>query len=118
MHHAPYHEQFWVVAGTAAPVIALSLTVIITGLARSKAVNAPVSWRTATWPVFWFAITSADFIAMGYLTFVSLMSLAHGADRMSPTTVAVLAFLGVIAVWFVAVSNTITPKEESEEPSS
>jgi hypothetical protein len=71
-----------------------------------------------SWPVFWFAITSADFIAMGYLTFVALLSLANEEDRMSPTTAAVLAFAGVLAVWASASSDTIAGKEESEQPPS
>jgi hypothetical protein len=97
----PYHEAFWVAAGTAAPVIALALAVALADVGRTftsftergdpKPAQIGVALALAV-------IAVADFIAMGVVLAISLFSLAQGVDRGPPSVTAWMLGVGLTVV--------------------
>ena len=93
--HAVYHEAFWVVAGTAAPVVALAAVV---------AVGPTYDMSTALLGKVAFALISIATLAELAVLSASLISVSVGRDVLSPVVTAVLAvggFLLLFAATFV-----------------
>ena len=79
-----YHETFWVVAGTAAPIIALAAVVSIGQVPKEVLKAAPLKtpaarWKFAAWLVT-YACNAADLLLMLSVLRDSLNSLARHAD--------------------------------------
>jgi hypothetical protein len=112
-----YHETFWVVAGTAAPVIALALAVVSSDFARNMPRKSAPPWyrqyhrRSAL-------LTVADFFLMTALLGVSLTSLAWSRDVIPPDYVAWLACLGLLTVGSLSIDagRTYRPPRRGDTP--
>lgn len=98
-----YHEQFWVVAGTAAPVLALTAVVAIRGwLSRAwRVINEGGLFSTA---VLVYALAAGQFAAEFWVFTDALNSLGEGHDVASPArmTIFLQAALGLLVAQVVA----------------
>lgn len=116
-----YHETYWVVVGTAAPVIALAQIValpdVMSTLIESASAKAPRGWRAGLlWfldiflpvPVVMLAI--ANLVNQGTILWLALQSLNQRADYVWPSRVAVFSvgglFLLALEVAVVALLRT------------
>jgi hypothetical protein len=93
--HAEYHEQFWVVAGTAAPVIALAAVV---------AAGPTYDMSSARLGKVVFTVISIATLAELAVLCVSLISISVRDAVLSPVVAVVLAvggFLLLFAATFV-----------------
>ncbi len=109
-----YREQFWVVAGAAAPVIALAAVVATNDAAKQadewkaeqrKFGAGPVNWMAWLLVVsgslaYWLLGLTAGLEAL-VLT-LSLASLASGYDQLTPPAVTFLCVIGLYAMSFQA----------------
>jgi hypothetical protein len=107
----PYHDNFWITAGTAAPVIALAAVVGLTEgfkkdshIIRLRATAGHASWRAVHGPrantLTWLVLLIA-FLNVGGQAFVlqaALMSLQDSKNELSPSTATLVLYWGVLAV--------------------
>ena len=112
--YGPYREQVWVVIATAAPVIALALTVVFgdaTGTLRSGGprTDQPSDPRQLEWPfVFWlFTITIAvtDFMLMILVFAYALGSLPAGKNEYDPHRLINYTVIGLVGVALASIVN-------------
>ncbi len=107
-----FHADFWVVVGTAAPVIALS-TILVSGDQLQLDIEIEISTGKAPGDIpfrqwsdlqyssfFWGMVTGIIILAQAGTFAVSLLSLTRESNVLSPTLVTVAEFfsLGVLAV--------------------
>jgi hypothetical protein len=103
-----FHADFWVVAGTAAPIIALS-SILVNGdqiqvgidLERATGkVRADIpfrKWPSEYYPIFfWYIVTVVIDLFQAITLFVSLMSLAQESNFLSPAFVAVAELFSLV----------------------
>jgi predicted Kef-type K+ transport protein len=119
--HEQYHEQFWVLAGTTAPVIGLALTVAA-GEMWGKTLEDR-EWERAVYALIWGAwvVAVADFVAMFLLLGFSLASLRNRADTTSLTLNTGLALFGVaglLAVTFLTAVVKVLTKGSGKSPAN
>lgn len=91
--HAAYHEQFWVVAGTAAPVIALAAVLVL---------GPSYDMSTALLGKVVFTLISMATLAELVVLCTSLISLSVGRDVLSPVVAGVLAVGGFVLLFAAA----------------
>lgn len=113
--HAPYHEQFWVIAGAAAPVIALALALAMSDLYRGVMLPPQrVDGSFTPVAIGTFAIALIDFVLMAFLLFESLASIYMGKDAVSPVFGLVVAPVGLLLVLFASVETVLLRLTASE----
>ena len=94
-----YHEAFWVVIGTAAPVIGLALTVLFVELVRNSIVAELVQHRfVGVIALLGFLISVVDFVAMIWLLNSSITSLASSVDAYPLETAEFVVLTGLFGV--------------------
>lgn len=114
--HEHYHEAFWVVTGTAAPVIALAVVVAIPDLADVRYRVPAAVWekgKAARWAMVGTYAAFFDFMLMAYLLPVSLWSIANGKNEIAPSLAVTLATVGVILV-FISTATAIFGRQEGD----
>jgi hypothetical protein len=92
-----YHEAFWVVIGTAAPVVALSLTVSATrGIRASKRHGRGALWL--------YTLSIVGYCAVAAIMFNALDSLRTKSDAEMGTAeiVMLFAFVDMFAITILA----------------
>jgi hypothetical protein len=112
-----FHADFWVVAGTAAPIIALS-AILVDSDQLQLAIDLEVAsgmpedipmwkWTADRWAIFgWSVITLIITFFQALILAVSLLSLAGQSNYFSPVSVALaesasLVLLGLISLRLV-----------------
>jgi hypothetical protein len=109
--HDHYHETFWLIAGTAAPVIALALVVAIGDLSRagqhigdlSRATDrtwrrTSLEWRKYRIYTTCIWVEMLDFLAMTGVLALSLYSVVTGQDQGSLPVAGWVLACGLLAV--------------------
>jgi hypothetical protein len=97
-----YHSEFWMVAGAAAPVIALANVVPMssTFLAVSKDMDTWANWLV-------YVLSAANITVQAYVLSGALYSLAEGRDTDSLRLVTSFEMIGLILVLGVAAFSAI-----------
>lgn len=105
-----YHEAFWVVIGTAAPVIALSYVVAISEIVKAYPLRIPK--RYATRYIVQMALTMLGFtLTLITLTF-TLASLDHGHNSMPTAVAGLLTLISLFGAMFTAGMYLWFPRKE------
>jgi hypothetical protein len=105
-----FHETFWVVVGTAAPVIALACVVSMSdGLGSFASFTrsirrVPKIRRTMLWLA---ALGGINFANQGVMLFVALFSLAVGKDEGDLLTSVLLTTGGIVLLFVTTFENKI-----------
>jgi hypothetical protein len=104
-----YHETFWVVAGTAAPVIALAAVVTVSSTSRAVAEAAEnfdgwATLRATAGPIIAYVAAGIDIVWMANLLGESLGSLGAGTDSTSIGSAIFSAEAGLFLLLFAAVA--------------
>jgi hypothetical protein len=115
-----YHESFWVVVGTAAPVIGLANTVSITD-AINTWIESKHSKDDFHFVTFLFSVvivsSLTSFIMEGAVLIIALQSLAANKDAKTPISSEVCISVGLFAVLFT-LAYSITLKFSLKEGES
>jgi hypothetical protein len=104
--HEHYHEAFWVVAGTAAPVIALALAVTTSDLYGGGIVLPDRGPGKVLRTVGYIAYLAAaiDFVLMVALLGLSLGSLYAREDVLTPIVGLIAGLAGLLFVLFASIA--------------
>ena len=97
--HEHYHEAFWVVTGTAAPLIALAIVVVMGDTLSALPRHMPKLPRR-DWTVSWSArIAGFTFAITLALLALSLFSLGKRSDEVPLPVAGATALLGLAGVY-------------------
>jgi hypothetical protein len=118
MHHAPYHEQFWVVAGTVASAITIALAVVVTDLFHGWEGLSRVGAIRSNLFIFATCVAITDVGIMCFLLYQAMQALAQrkdpGGGLEVQLWVTVCSLLGVFVI--AAVAGYVRATKESEPP--
>lgn len=113
-----FHADFWVVAGTAAPVIAISSILVLSDQVQLRADLSEVmdatpfrEWDSMYRSIFlWFAATTIITAGQAATLVISLLSLLYESNQLPPTVVAV--FQGM-SLFYLALVCVILVRQKS-----
>ena len=111
------HESFWVVAGTAGPVIAVALTVVISDVIR-KTNRMPIEAQGQfAVSLSCYFIAGFDFLAMMFLLLFSLFSLAEGSDYVSTLAASTMGGGGLVGVVILTITSAFIDEQDARQSS-